>query len=255
MNSLNASSADAITLYITSKHVCSYLPDQNARTVFVDPQEELNAYTFEYFLRSGFRRSGNEVYRPHCDECRACRATRVPVRDFQPSRNHKRCWQRNNNNLHITPCIADFNAEHYELYQRYTAVRHLDGHMASLSPQEYLAFLNNSWCSTMFVEFRQDGNLIAVAVTDVLPNALSAVYTFFDPALAHKSLGVLAILWQIQEAKRRNLDYLYLGYWIKDCPKMRYKDQYRPLELWFNERWWRYEHGDALEGWATDASS
>jgi arginine-tRNA-protein transferase len=79
--------------------------------------------------------------------------------------------------------------------------------------------------------------LVALAVTDQLDDGLSAIYTFFDPALDERSLGVYAVLSQIAECRRRGLPYLYLGYWIRDCAKMRYKTDYRPVELLVNNRW------------------
>lgn len=74
-------------------------------------------------------------------------------------------------------------------------------------------------------------------MTDVLPNGLSAVYTFFDPDQAARSLGRFAILWQIEECRRLGLEALYLGYWIKNCRKMNYKSEYRPLQLLIRQQW------------------
>ncbi len=87
------------------------------------------------------------------------------------------------------------------------------------------------------MNFDLDGRLLAIAVTDLLPNGLSAVYTFYEPAEDRRSLGRFAILWQIGEALRLGLDAVYLGYWIKNCKKMSYKTQYRPIELLINQRW------------------
>ena len=86
-------------------------------------------------------------------------------------------------------------------------------------------------------ERRFDEELIAVAVTDVLPHGLSAIYTFFDPEHEARSLGVFSVLRQIEACRERGLPHLYLGYWIKDAPKMRYKTDYRPVELLVHERW------------------
>jgi arginine-tRNA-protein transferase len=77
-------------------------------------------------------------------------------------------------------------------------------------------------------------------VSDLLENAVSAVYTFFDPLEEKRSLGTFAILWQIAEANRRGLDYLYLGYWIRDCQKMKYKIEFRPAEMLVRQRWVKF---------------
>ena len=49
--------------------------------------------------------------------------------------------------------------------------------------------------------------------------------------------GRTGLMGQVAEATRRNLPALYLGYWIRDCRKMSYKSEYRPLELYINRRW------------------
>jgi len=91
--------------------------------------------------------------------------------------------------------------------------------MAESSPSEYINFLSSSWCDTVFVEFLINDELAGIAVVDQLDNALSAVYTFFDPKFSHYSLGVYAVLWQIEQAKRQQKEFLYLGFWIQACQK------------------------------------
>jgi arginine-tRNA-protein transferase len=95
-----------------------------------------------------------------------------------------------------------------------------------------------SWSEGRFLELREDGRLLAVAVTDVVDNAVSAVYTFFEPDLAERGLGTLAILRQIEWARSTQRAHLYLGYWIAGHRKMDYKRRYRPLEG-FDGREWR----------------
>ena len=114
------------------------------------------------------------------------------------------------------------------------------------SPNRYMEFLTNSWTPTEFVEFRLHDQLIAVAVMDVLSDGLSSVYTFFDPDHSDISPGRYVLLWQISEARRRHLSYVYLGYWIKNCQKMLYKQEYRPIELFIDGRWHRYDRQQEL---------
>ena len=111
----------------------------------------------------------------------------------------------------------------------------------------YTQFLVEPWGGeTRFLELRIGDRLAAVAVTDHLPESLSAVYTFFDPEIEERALGTYAILCQIEEARRLGLEYLYLGYWIAECRKMSYKDGFRPLEARVGERWRRYGRGTAI---------
>jgi arginyl-tRNA--protein-N-Asp/Glu arginylyltransferase len=236
----------SIALYLTPEHDCSYLPAQLSRTLFIDPATPPDPALYQYLLNAGFRRSGDHVYRPHCNACQACVPVRLPVEDFSPRRSQRRCWRKNAGRLQVIARRAGFEREHFELYLRYTASRHQEGGMADADEQRYLDFLVTAWCPSEFVEFRLDGRLAAVAVTDVLPDALSAVYTFFDPELSPLSPGGFAILWQIAEAQRRGKRHLYLGYWIGACDKMSYKDRYRPLEAWDGRQWRRYGPGEAM---------
>ncbi|MNL57969.1 arginyl-tRNA-protein transferase [compost metagenome] len=105
------------------------------------------------------------------------------------------------------------------------------------SRDQFSTFLVRDLPFCWFYEFRLEGRLLAVAVCDLLPNGLSAVYTFYEPDEERRSLGRFAILWQITEAVRQDLEAVYLGYWIKNCKKMNYKTQYRPIELLINQRW------------------
>ena len=127
--------------------------------------------------------------------------------------------------------------ELFELYQRYIEARHRDGDMYPPLRDQYESFLSNEWGVTEYYRLDLQGKLAAVAVVDRLEDGLSAIYTFFEPQLERRSLGTYGVLWQLQKAQQDGLDYLYLGYWIKQCQKMAYKIEFRPLELYINGRW------------------
>lgn len=236
-----------LPLYQTPPHSCGYLPGLMASNVFVDPDVALDAGTYGGLLGQGFRRSGAHIYKPWCDNCQACVPARQPVDDFRPTRSQRRALQANRD-LEVRVLPARFEPEHYALYQAYTRERHEDGEMAGASAEDYQDFLITPWADTRFIEFRLEGRVVAVAVTDVVDDALSAVYTFFDPTLPRRSLGVVAILKQIELAKASGLSWLYLGYWIGNCRKMTYKGLYRPLELLQHGRWQRFEACQPLPG-------
>ena len=178
------------------------------------------------------------MYRPQCALCQACISCRIPVNLFHPNRSQRRCWQRNQD-LTVA-VVSNINTdEHYNLYADYIIRRHSDGDMFPPSQSQYEAFLTSEWGVTQYLEFREGEKLIGVSVCDRLDDGLSAVYTFYDPDETRRSLGVFAILAQIEKARSLGLSNLYLGYWIKQCEKMRYKIQYRPLELLINRRWMR----------------
>ncbi|MBC7656010.1 MAG: arginyltransferase [Frankiaceae bacterium] len=225
-----------IRVYQTVEHACGYWPDRNARDLVLDPVDPTLPTLYGSALAMGFRRSGNHVYRPHCAGCQACTPVRIPTGRFQPNRAQRRCLSRNAD-LQVDEARAVRTDENFELYRRYVSGRHAGGGMDDPSPADFEGFLACDWSPTRFLEIRNDKQLVAVAVTDVLADSLSAVYTFFDPELAARSLGTFAILSQIQHARQAGLDYLYLGFWLRDHPKMDYKQRFRPLQYLSGRDW------------------
>lgn len=225
-----------LKFYATQPHACSYLPEEQATTLFLDPQKLIDVTTYSTLSELGFRRSGDHLYRPHCSNCSACIPARIPVDAFRPNSQQKRILKRNAD-LQVSASLPAVTDEVYSLYSRYIEARHADGDMYPPSREQFASFLVRKWPFCLFYEFRHEGRLIAVAVTDQMINGLSAVYTFYDPEEHRRSLGRYAILWQIEEARRSRLEALYLGYWIKNCRKMNYKTEYRPIEMLVNQRW------------------
>ncbi len=225
-----------IRLLLTEPHACSYLEGRQATTAFVDPDAAIDTALYAQLSTVGFRRSGPYLYSPLCKECKACIPARIPVNLFVASRSQKRCLKRNSDivvSLVDSICLT----EHYPIYEAYISGRHYEGDMFPPTSQQFEQFLGNAWDCTRFLEFRLDGALIGCAVVDWLPDALSAIYTYFLPEHASRSLGTLAVLLQIQLATKSSLAYLYLGYWITDCQKMSYKANYRPLEILSENTW------------------
>ncbi len=230
------SSMRDLKVYTTYPHSCSYLENQEATTLFVDPRQPVEQKLYSNLSQLGFRRSGSHIYRPHCTHCDACIAARIPVDLFEPRRGQRRTWNRNHDLvIRATDDMRDDAA--FELYQNYIESRHSDGDMYPPEREQYESFLSNAWDCTRYYRFYDRDSLVALAVVDELMDGLSAIYTFFDPALDKRSLGGFAILWQIEKAREMGLAYLYLGYWVRDCQKMAYKSDYRPLELYVNNRW------------------
>lgn len=227
---------DDLKFFITAPHDCSYLEGREAVTLFADPERSLDHLTYSTLSEMGFRRSGGLVYTPRCPECQACIPTRILVAEFKPDRSQRRN-ARDNSDLEVRVIEAAFSDEHIALYQRYIRSRHPDGSMDVESKQEVERFFLCDWSDTFFIEFRLEGRAIALAVVDTLSSGLSAVYTFFDPAEGKRGLGVFAVLSMVEEAKHRQLPYLYLGYLIHESPKMAYKARYQPLEEYRDGAW------------------
>lgn len=218
-------------------HECPYLPQQNATTMLVDPYRKMDEVLYDLLLQRGFRRSGEYVYRPGCESCNACISLRLPVAKFKPNRSQRRVLKKHQNGS-IVRLPAHYQESHFRLYKRYLAARHQDSDMCQGDDESYMEFLASSWCNTEFIELLdENGVCFAVTVVDITATALSAVYTFFDPDAAKSSPGQLAILRLLDLAKTLGKTWVYLGYWIKDCRKMRYKTNYKPLQLLIANDW------------------
>jgi arginine-tRNA-protein transferase len=236
------SSLRDLKVYTTYPHRCSYLEGEEATTLFIDPRQSVDKTLYSNLSMLGFRRSGNHIYRPHCSHCNACIPARIPVDDFRPNRNQRRCRSRNAD-LDVQVYKTMNDDESYALYDRYIRERHADGDMFPPDRDQFESFLNDPWGCTEYVQFRKDGRLVAVAVVDVMVDGLSAIYTFYDPAEDARSLGRHAILWQVERCRAEGLPYVYLGYWIRNCRKMAYKADYQPLEVLVNNQWQRSTEG------------
>ena len=225
----------ALRIGLTPEHGCSYLPDEAEQLMVLLDDKHRNPVGYENLLVAGFRRSGNDLYRPHCQGCSACHSLRIPVQQFTASRSQKRI-QHNNRDIRLVLSTQD-KPEYYDLFARYIHERHHDGSMFPATRNQYDGFLLCDWLTPYFLEFRLNQQLVALAITDPLPHSLSAMYTFFDPAFADRSLGTLAILTQLELAQRMNRQWLYLGYQVDACRKMKYKTKFHPHELLCGHEW------------------
>ena len=232
----NSKAISSVRLFRTSPHPCSYKTDQRAATVFVDPDLVIDQALNSRLSEMGYRRSGAHLYRPDCEFCNACVSCRIPVDQFQYKRRFTKIWN-NNQDLEVKEKNDLICNESFRLYERYINTRHRDGDMYPASLEQFEAFIKTKTVDTRFYLFYRQDELVAVSVTDALEQGLSAVYTFFDPLLTQRSLGNFVILWQIKKARAMNLPYLFLGYWIKNCPKMQYKSSFRPIQLLIDGKW------------------
>jgi leucyl-tRNA---protein transferase len=237
-------SRDTPQFYLTAPSPCPYLTGKEERKVFTHLVGERAAELNNILTHGGFRRSQSIAYRPACEGCRSCVSVRVLVGEFQPSRSMRRIARRNEDIVSEMRLPAP-TSEQYAIFRAYLDSRHRDGGMADMTVLDYAMMVEDSHVETRIVEYRKAGNhpgdLIAVALTDVLDDGLSMVYSFFEPDESARSLGTFMVLDHIARAQRLGLAYVYLGYWVRGSGKMDYKSRFLPQERLLPDGWARVD--------------
>jgi len=229
-----SSDLQQIRIGLTDSHPCSYLTEREERVaVALDPAMHCGS-SYEVLLANGFRRSGDTIYKPHCDNCSACHALRVSVPDFSASKSQKRLLNKAKG--FRWELKSEMDADWFELYARYIEARHQSGSMYPPKKNEFAQFSVCNWLNTQYLHVFDDDKLVAIAVTDILSNSASAFYTFFDPDY-EISLGTLGVLYQLEYCQEQGKQWLYLGYQIDECPAMNYKVRFQRHQRLVNQRW------------------
>lgn len=235
---------ESAQFFLTAPSPCPYLEGRQERKLFTHLSGRRAGALHQLLSDHGFRRSQNLIYRPACLDCDACQSIRVVAARFTPSERYRRILRRNADvRAEAVPPIA--TSEQYGLFRRYLDARHADGGMTQMSYLDYEFMVEDTPVQTQLVEYRLSengpdgdaGQLVAAVLTDVLPDGLSMVYSFYDPALPRRGLGNFMILDHIARVGADN-GYLYLGYWVHNSPKMAYKASFQPLEVQRGARGW-----------------
>jgi arginyl-tRNA--protein-N-Asp/Glu arginylyltransferase len=225
-----------LRFFLTAASPCPYLPGREERKVFAHLPLADGAAVNDALTQIGFRRSQNIAYRPACETCEACVSARIPVGDYPFSRSERRVLDRNRDlSRHLVE--AEATMEQFDLLRRYLLARHAEGGMADMTWPDYVAMVEDTTARTHLIEYRGPsddrgpGDLIACVLVDVLSDGLSLVYSFYEPAMARRSLGSFIILDHVLQAQMAGLPYVYLGYWVQGSSKMDYKARFNPVEV------------------------
>ena len=242
---------DTPQFYLTAPSPCPYLAGKEERKVFTHLVGDRAPGLNDLLTHGGFRRSQSIAYRPACEACRACVSVRVLANEFKPTRSMRRVAERNADVVGEMRALVP-TSEQYSVFRAYLDSRHRDGGMADMTVLDYAMMVEDSHVETRIVEYRKRGpdssingrgagELLAVALTDVLGDGLSMVYSYFDADQRFRSLGTFMILDHIARAKQMGLPYVYLGYWVQGSRKMDYKGRFLPQQRLTSDGWKRVE--------------
>jgi arginine-tRNA-protein transferase len=223
------------------EEACAYLPGRRARQPLREPVRPLTGAEFDARLEAGDRRAGPLLYNQACPACAACEPLRIDVHAFAPSRSQRRAQARAAAAISVGMGPIEVDDERLALYRAHERGRGLDRDgRPPIDRLGYECAFALTCVDGFELRYTVAGRLAGVAITDRGARALSAVYTFWDPAHAALSLGTFSILTQIALARRLGLDWLYLGLAIRDNHSMAYKLAFMPHERRIGGAWRRF---------------
>jgi arginine-tRNA-protein transferase len=222
---------------------CPYIDGETARMP-LRLQLQRSRERFDMLMDRGDRRVGQMVYRPTCPTCQACVCVRIPTGDFRPTRSQRRVWKLNQD-LVVHEHPPRITEARVALFNRHKLERGLG--TSPMTPHAYVGWLVNTFADTREQSFWLGDRLVGVSIIDVGSTCSSAVYFYFDPDLADRSLGTFAILYGIEWARRQNLQWHYLGLWVAGNRHLEYKTRFHPQERLCGGVWRRYDREDPAQ--------
>ncbi len=217
--------------FSTLKTRCVYLDDRLMKMQYKYIQNcppSLNAQ----LVKQGWRRFGLYFSRPKCENCNECQSLRINVKNFTPTKSQKRVFKQKGISFVIKePTVSDEHLKLYEKYHRFMQVKK-GWDYYSVNEDSYNDLYIKGFSSYgKEVRYYFDDNLVGIDLIDYLDDGISANYFYYDPDYSNLSLGVYSLLMQIEFAKEKNLSWIYLGYYVKDCKSLNYKASYKPNQI------------------------
>ena len=218
--------------FVIDDKPCPYLKGKVAKTKYHlinnCGEKECKSY-----VEHGWRRFGKLFFTPICDGCDECKSMRIDVRSFQMSRTMKRILKKNADTRVIIrrPTLTSDHLNLYEKYHNRMNEKKAWNTEGISSSDYYNSFVDGYGTFGYEFLYIRDNKLIGVALVDILPNAMSSIYCFYDHDYEKYSIGTFSVLKQIEYAKKMEIDYLYLGYWVEENNSLSYKSKFKPHEI------------------------
>ena len=216
---------------------CSYIEGNYEERLLFPIKSNNDLTVIEKLTQLGFRRNINYMYLPVCKGCSKCISTRILIDGFKISKSQKRNLKKNGI-IKFTTMIPNRQEERFDLFRKYLSFRHSDGIMLNMTKIEFNNFYYETPAKSRVYDIVSESDKIVGSILlDEMTDAMSAVYSFYEPELLSNGLGIFLILKSLEEAKRINKKYLYLGYWVKESKKMNYKILFNNLQLFVDGNW------------------
>lgn len=211
---------------------CAYLPARYSRMEYA-PFRHGDEELWEQLLEQGWRRFGSWMFRPRCGSCHECRSIRIPIATFKPSKSQRRTLSRNEDvTFEVTEAsISDAHIQLYNRYHNFMAEQRGWPERGIDYEGYHESFLSGNSSTLFEFRYKRKDRLIGIGLVDIFPNCLSSGYFYHDPDWREDGPGTFSLLQELRFARERGMQYLYLGYWIRDCQSMQYKSNFGPAEL------------------------
>jgi len=226
------SSSGDIVEFSTLESTCVYLKDERMKMEY-----KYIKYCSEKMssnlIKRGWRRFGDYYSRPNCNQCSKCLSLRIDVEKFKFTKSVKKVLAKNSDTKMIirTPSVSSEHLELYEKYHRYMQLKKGWDYYTVNADSYYDLYAKGYSTFGKEILYIRDNKLVGVDLVDFLDDGISAIYFYYDPEYLKFSLGNYSIYKQIEMAKERELKWIYLGYYVKDCDSLNYKVNFKPHQI------------------------
>ncbi len=210
---------------------CAYLQDAKQTTHYKIIENCSTEYC-EHLIERGWRRFGSMFFRPICETCTQCESLKVDVKNFVYSKSQRRVKRKNaETKMHVRkPKVTQDHLDLFEKYHLHMKDKREWAHNQTDAKHYFASFVHGHGDFGYEILYFIDDKLVGIDLVDILPNGISSIYFFYDPDYEQYSLGTYSMLQQIQIAKDNDLEWIYMGYYVKECQSLAYKSRYSPYK-------------------------